>query len=593
MTEISIAYIILGNMRKIAINQDENNGNRKPGQEIKLNTPFVRTKIINGNSYLYEITPYWDYQTGKQRQKSKYLGRAKQPITSVETGTIPSPSSSSVSDTTTPHSTIPTNASLSSVKHQVDFGDAYLFHTLVTELKLDSLLKQCFPEEEAHFILLAAGYRLLSGKSFSMMESFVESSELSNLYPVSFSLSSPAISNHFAALGKDQEGAIYHFFLRWAQQFQMTEDNWLFDLTSFSSQAEEIAYLEYGHAKQKEWLPQINMGLLVNQTRRLPLYYKLYPGSIKDVSTLVNLITETKLLSIPTMKLVLDRGFYSQSNLAALQEACIDFIIPLPRSSQKLTQQIIQKHQDDLPLSKNLYQVGDRLLHCVQGTLESGLYYSLYLDSDQQQKEHLHFLFELLQAEKTLFIALSPPPWETHSFLSKKKNRSEQWRDLAKGWSQYLDPVWDIDKKAYRIERNEQAIQQEKAETGLSIWLHSQRMLPTEVLPMYRERDAVEKLFDACKNELVGLPLRVHKTDTMQGLFFILFISLILQYHLLEKMKQGQVDPKYSIARIFFELRKLKKAIWFGQHQLIDEITKTQRELFKQLNVLLPKSCWN
>jgi len=463
----------------------------------------------------------------------------------------------------------------------------------VTELKLDQLLKQCFPEEEAHFILLAAGYRLLSGKSFSMMESWVESSELSNLYPLSFSLSSPAISAHLAKLGMDEEGSIYRFFLQWVQSFQMTEDNWLFDLTSFSSQAEEIDYLEYGHAKQKEWLPQINMGLLVNQTRRLPLYYKLYPGSIKDVSTLVNLITETRLLSIPTMKLVLDRGFCSQSNLTALQEACIDFIIPLPRSSQKLTRQIIQKHQDDLPLSKNLYQVGDQLLHCVQGTLEPGLYYSLYLDSDQQQKEHLHFLFELLQAETTLLMALSPPPWEACSFLSKQKSRSEQWKELAKEWSQYLDPVWDADKKVYRIERNEQAIQQEKAEAGLFIWLHSQRMLPTEVLPIYRERDTVEKLFDACKNELAGLPLRVHKTNTMQGLFFILFISLILQYHLLEKMKQGKVDPKYSIARLFFELRKLKKAIWFGQHQLVDEITKTQRVLFEQLNLVLPKSCWN
>ena len=568
---------------------EKNGKNRKSNQGIKLNTPFVRTKIINGNPYLYEITPYWDYQTGKQRQKSKYLGRAERPLPSADSRTV-SPSSSSTSSVPSPTHA---KTTLSQVKHQVDFGDAYLFQALVKELKLDQLLKQCFPEEEAHFILLAAGYRLLSGKSFSMMESWISASELSNLYPISFSLSSPAISNHLARLGVDEEGYRYHFFLRWAQQFQVTDDNWLFDLTSFSSQAEEIDYLEYGHAKQKEWLPQINMGLLVNQTRRLPLYYKLYPGSIKDVSTLVNLITETRALSIPTMKLILDRGFYSGTNLAALKEASLDFIIPLPRSSQKLTRQIIQKHQEDLPLSKNLYQVGDQLLHCVQGNLEPALYYSLYLDSEQQQKDHHHFLSELLQAEETLLIALSSLAWDSKPSQTEQTKQQEQWKELAKEWSDYLVPVWDTDKHAYQIQRNDAAIQQKKADTGLSIWLHSQRMLPTEVLPMYRERDTVEKLFDACKNELAGLPLRVHKTNTMEGLFFILFISLILQYHLLEKMKQGKVEPKYSIARLFFELHKLKKAIWLGQHQLIDEMTKTQRVLLEQLNVVLPKSCWN
>lgn len=141
------------------------------------------------------------------------------------------------------------------MKHQVDFRDAYLFQVMVTDRKLDQILKQYFTEEEAHFILLAVGYRLLSGKSFSIMESRICSSKLSHLYLISFSLSSLAISNHLANLGVDGEGYLYHFCLRWVQQFQMMDDMWLFNLTSFSSQAEEIEYLEYGHAKQKEWLP--------------------------------------------------------------------------------------------------------------------------------------------------------------------------------------------------------------------------------------------------------------------------------------------------------------------------------------------------
>ncbi|MDF0591782.1 IS1634 family transposase, partial [Methanotrichaceae archaeon Mx] len=36
---------------------------------------FTRIKKINGHEYLYEITPYYDKEKKKIRQKSKYLGK--------------------------------------------------------------------------------------------------------------------------------------------------------------------------------------------------------------------------------------------------------------------------------------------------------------------------------------------------------------------------------------------------------------------------------------------------------------------------------------------------------------------------------------
>ena len=36
---------------------------------------FTRVKKINGQEYLYEITPYYDKEKKKIRQKSKYLGK--------------------------------------------------------------------------------------------------------------------------------------------------------------------------------------------------------------------------------------------------------------------------------------------------------------------------------------------------------------------------------------------------------------------------------------------------------------------------------------------------------------------------------------
>ena len=36
---------------------------------------FIRSKIINGIEYFYEITPYYDPEKKTVRQKSKYLGK--------------------------------------------------------------------------------------------------------------------------------------------------------------------------------------------------------------------------------------------------------------------------------------------------------------------------------------------------------------------------------------------------------------------------------------------------------------------------------------------------------------------------------------
>src|SRR5512136_2710455 len=36
---------------------------------------FIRPKKINGQEYLYEITPYYDKEKKQIRQKSKYLGK--------------------------------------------------------------------------------------------------------------------------------------------------------------------------------------------------------------------------------------------------------------------------------------------------------------------------------------------------------------------------------------------------------------------------------------------------------------------------------------------------------------------------------------
>ena len=107
------------------------------------------------------------------------------------------------------------------------------------------------------------------------------------------------------------------------------------------------------------------------------------------------------------------------------------------------------------------------------------------------------------------------------------------------------------------------------------------------MLSLYRERDEVEKKFDDLKNELEVMPLRVQKIETLQGLLFIFFISLILRAILLRKARDAELLDKNSIEEILMELTKLR-AVKVGGKWRLTEISKKQRTIFKKFEIGTP-----
>lgn len=293
----------------------ENNCSSNNKSDKKYNS-FIRYKKFDGRVYAYEITPYKDPDTGKFKQITKYLGKINNETQEIKKKhELPKPP-----------------------KSIVNFGDAYLFNYLVEELNLKNILLKCFPLELTNLILTLSGYRLLSGSALSHLESYIETSDIQSYYPVSFSLSSQNISRYLEQLGADGLEAIHHFFMYWSQNNSLESgENILFDLTSFSSNAKLVEMLELGYSRDNDSLPQVNLGLLVNKNLNIPLYYKLYPGSIKDVTTIVNLVAELKILELNNITLIMDRGFFSKTNINELIENNYSFVPTLTLEICKLS----------------------------------------------------------------------------------------------------------------------------------------------------------------------------------------------------------------------------------------------------------------
>jgi len=127
----------------------------------------------------------------------------------------------------------------------------------------------------------------------------------------------------------------------------------------------------------------------------------------------------------------------------------------------------------------------------------------------------------------------------------------------------------------------------ESALFGNTILLSATKRRWDDVLSLCQERDEVENKSDDLKNELEAMPLRVQKIETLQGLLFIFFVSLIMRAILLRKAREAELLDNISIEEILMELAKLR-AVKVGGKWRLTEISKNQRTILEKMKIGIP-----
>ena len=108
-----------------------------------------------------------------------------------------------------------------------------------------------------------------------------------------------------------------------------------------------------------------------------------------------------------------------------------------------------------------------------------------------------------------------------------------------------------------------------------------------ELLIQYRMRNGVEYDLSQLQSDLfVGLCGKSDQ-DSAEGGLLVNFLSLRLRITLIERMKKSPLAGKMWVPDVIGLLKKLKMSCVGGNWRL-NEVTKSQRELFKQLGIRLP-----
>jgi len=509
---------------------------------------FINQKI-GKYIYVYEVESYWDPLKKQPRQKRRYVGKKD-----AATGEVITPRKGFV----------PRSAQ--------DFGHIYLLRHIAQRIGLIEVIQKSFPELTRELLALSM-YQVLEAKPLYLCKPWAEVTYLKD--PIE--LSSQRISRIVEELGKVQE-VREKFFAEWTHM-QKGIRAIIFDITSLSSYSTLLEYLEWGYNRDGEKLPQVNLGLIVGEPRGLPLAYRVYPGSIADVSTLKNIIVLLEYLGVKEFTFILDRGFYSAANIQEMGREKIQFVMPLSFSTA-LASRLISKHRAALqsPL-QGFYYKGRPMFHVKEEVQinDTAVHAHVFHDERRKADEMEHLMRRIVDIEALVQGKEFRRAEDVQAYMEQVFPRSVHLFDLTR------------EEEGFRLIRKAKAISRLMNRMRKTILITNNPALEREeLLNLYRRKDVLEKMFETIKNELEGGRLKISSREAMEGRLFLTYLSLILYSELSRVMKEKDLYRSYTVSEVLFELKKLRAVTLNNGKVYLTELSKKQRMLFENFEVPIP-----
>lgn len=136
-------------------------------------------------------------------------------------------------------------------------------------------------------------------------------------------LSGKNISSLMQTIGRQRDKIV-----SFMKKFIAGSEHVVFDMTDIISSSKKIGLNTLGRV-ESGFDFKMNLLYMFSTDKTLPVYYRVLPGNIKDVSSLRLSIEE---IGIKSVTIVADKGFSSRGNIELLHSINANFILPLKRN---------------------------------------------------------------------------------------------------------------------------------------------------------------------------------------------------------------------------------------------------------------------
>lgn len=467
---------------------------------------FFVYKKIGRMTYAYETTSYWDKEAKKVRKKTKYAGQV------IDKGKKIFQRKQRV---------------VEQRRLTLDFGDVYVTNRFLEQSEFAGLLKNTFPSASSELLALVL-YKLCHNSAMMYAKTWFEGSYASIAFK-GLDLSGQRISEYLKHFG--DEVAQQRFFEEYLHKFAKATSSLVLDATSLPNQI-HVPLTDWGLSGE-EIDKQIRFLLVVDKESKLPLFFRLLPGNIVDVSTLSNTLSQLKRLGVSDNFVCLDAGFFSEDNIVELYAFGINFLTRLP-AGRTLYKQLIETQANDLESRRNMVGYGKRGLFVKRVEVE------------------------LFERKAFAYLVLDPV---------------RKGREVSRFTLQTIEEKLDDAEANYGL-----------LNSGVMILLSNFELPREDVVPAYYARQAAEMLFGFSKDDLSILPLRVHSEGGARGFLFLQFVTLVA-FMLLRR----HLGRAFTVEQVLSTLRNLKCRV-YEDEILVGEHTRLQREMSEKLDVMVPKN---
>ncbi len=524
-----------------------------------------QTDKRSGITYAYESISYWDKEKKQSRAKRTLIGRVDK-----ESGKIvPTDGRGRKSNKGEEAAPIPES-------QRRFYGATYLLDKVGEKLGIREDLKYCFPDHYqqilsiAYYLILEPNSPLFRFERWSMLhkhpfDNNIPSQRSSELFT---SVSESAKNNFFGLQGRRKED----------------KEFWAYDTTSISSYSKQLRQVQYGNNKEHDPLAQLNLAIVFGEKSNLPFYYRKLSGNIPDSKTIQHLLADLELLGFSKVKLVMDRGFYSQANINMLYKAHLKFLLSAKMSLNFIKQNLAPIY--DTFRSFEHYDAQYELyMHTVQTTWDYQQERAYRGDTLKEKRRiYIHYYFNIDRAaedEKAFDNTLS----ELRDELLSGKRVKEHEAQYGKYFT-----ITQTPKRGIQLKIKEDVVAEAKRHYGFFTLVTNETMDAKTALEIYRNKDVVEKAFGNLKERLNMRRMLVSSEQSLEGKLFVEFVALIYLSYIKKQMQEKQLFKKYTLQTLFDKLDVIECFEYPKRKLRVGEVLQKQKDIYMALGVEAPSS---
>ena len=501
----------------------------------------TRVKKINGHEYLYEITYYYDKETRRTRQKSRYLGKYVD------------------------GKAVRVREKAKSPEKVFSYGEYIPFLTAIKELGLQEIVGAHLTEHETRVCLTLAIAALTYPDAIHNPVSWYEGTALSRIFP-GLKISSQAVSKILKKLG---DTIIPMEICRSCIRKEGPGESRVYDLM--------IPHVRFSSTKQgrdsdNQFFDQLS--LYYDRDLSIPAAYIPHQKTLTAAHLIKSSVSGMHIFRYRQTTLVSDRKFNSTMNIYGLIFSGTPFIIPISPDNE-IVRDEIKRHRAEMMHPKNLKIFHSETLFVIPISIpiESVQVHGYICYSPRRDEEEREECSEDLSL---IIESLNDTP------VYRWADPAETVRDVAGRYEPFIQ--WKVENSRLQVSIKQKAIARHLRDSGVSVYLYAGGEFQwDQCLQWTSEQVEDEAFFCAATRQFQIYPHTVDAEIIRQGIYLIVFLSLMMKRWVERQFEMSGLLSVSSVEKIMIDLTKIRLIGLGNDKTIISGFNSRQKDILDSL----------